>query len=246
MKQIYSISGMTCAGCEAKVQYVLSAIDGVKSVRVNLAKAQAEIESTYPIPAELLRGALHDYPKYQIQELTSQALIAEPRTDVVHAPSWWVTYKPLLLIVVYILLISLAVSFQSGRIDFFVWMNYFMAGFFLVFSFFKMLDLRAFAQSYAMYDIVAKKIGVYGFIYPFIELGLGMAYLLHWDPFFTNLFTVAVMGVGAVGVIQSVVNKKQIQCACLGTVFNLPMSTLTIIEDLLMVCMALVMLLLRH
>lgn len=246
MKQIYSIAGMTCAGCEAKVQYLLSAIEGVKSVHVNLAKAQAEIESIYPISVEVLHGALHDHPKYQIQELASQTLIAKPQVDVTQPRLWWVTYKPLLLIVAYILLVSLAVSCQNGRINFFAWMNYFMAGFFLVFSFFKMLDLRAFARSYAMYDIVAKKIALYGFIYPFIELGLGLAYLLHWNPFFTNLFTVVVMGVSAVGVIQSVVNKKQIQCACLGAVFNLPMSTLTIIEDLLMVCMALVMLLLGH
>jgi len=36
------------------------------------------------------------------------------------------------------------------------WMNHFMAGFFLVFSFFKLLNLKGFAESYSMYDIVAK------------------------------------------------------------------------------------------
>ncbi|OYW82093.1 MAG: heavy metal transporter, partial [Sphingobacteriia bacterium 32-37-4] len=40
-------------------------------------------------------------------------------------------------------------------------------------------------------------------------------------------------------------NKKKIQCACLGDVFNLPMSTVTIIEDALMIGMSAVMLLIH-
>jgi hypothetical protein len=37
-------------------------------------------------------------------------------------------------------------------------------------------------------------------------------------------------------------NKRKIRCACLGAVFNLPMSTITIIEDGLMILMSLTML----
>jgi hypothetical protein len=44
--------------------------------------------------------------------------------------------------------------------------------------------------------------------------------------------------VGAVGVIQSVARRQTIQCACLGTVFKLPMSTVTVIENLGMAAMA--------
>jgi hypothetical protein len=46
------------------------------------------------------------------------------------------------------------------------------------------------------------------------------------------------MGVSTIGVIESLRAKRKFQCACLGTVFNLPMSTITLIEDLLMVGMA--------
>ena len=117
-------------------------------------------------------------------------------------------------------------------------MNVFMAGFFLSFSFFKMLDLKGFADSYTMYDIVAKKIKAWGFIYPFIELALGFAYATGFQPFVTNIVTVIVMTVSMIGVLQSVLNKRKIRCACLGAVFNLPMSTVTIIEDALMIAMS--------
>ena len=119
-----------------------------------------------------------------------------------------------------------------------------MAGFFLTFSFFKLLDLQGFADSYSMYDIVAKRFRAWGYIYAFIELGLGIAYLVNFEPWITNIVTLIVMSVSIVGVLQSVLNKKKIQCACLGAVFNLPMSTVTMIEDALMIFMSAAMLLL--
>ncbi len=89
-----------------------------------------------------------------------------------------------------------------------------------------------------MYDLLAMKVPAYGYVYPFIELELGLLYLMGFNPFITNWITVIVMGFSSIGVIQSVLNKQKIRCACLGAVFNLPMSTVTIIEDLVMVAMA--------
>ena len=51
------------------------------------------------------------------------------------------------------------------------------------------------------------------------------------------------MSISIIGVLQSVLNKKKIQCACLGVVFDLPMSTVTIIEDALMIGMSRTMIL---
>lgn len=126
----------------------------------------------------------------------------------------------------------------SGSFDAMRAMGRFMAGFFLAFSFFKLLDLRAFADSYASYDIVAAKWLGYGYLYPFIELGLGVAYLTHFAPLATNAVTLVVMGVSTVGVLKALAAKRKIRCACLGTGFNLPMSVVTLVEDVLMVVMA--------
>ena len=119
----------------------------------------------------------------------------------------------------------------------------FMAGFFLTFSFFKLLNLKGFVESYSMYDIVAKKWNNWGYVYAFTELALGIAFLTGFNLLITNTVTFVVMGVSIVGVLQSVLNKRKIKCACLGAVFNLPMSTITIIEDALMIIMSVVMLL---
>ena len=117
-----------------------------------------------------------------------------------------------------------------------------MAGFFIVFSFFKLLNIEGFANSYQMYDLVAAKWKPWGFIYPFVELALGILYLINVGPVATNMVTLIVLGVSSIGVIKSNLDKKKIKCACLGDVFNLPMSTVTIVEDLSMVAMAGIML----
>jgi len=122
-------------------------------------------------------------------------------------------------------------------------MRTFMGGFFVAFSFFKLLNLRAFADAYATYDIAAMRVRAYGSIYPFIELGLGVAYLAAFGGVITDAVTFAVMSLSTAGVLRSLLKKRAIQCACLGTVFNLPMSKITLIEDLSMVVMSVAMVL---
>lgn len=81
-----------------------------------------------------------------------------------------------------------------------------------------------------------------GYLYAFTELTLGLAFLTGFNPLLTNAVTLVVMTISIIGVLQSVLNKRKIKCACLGDVFNLPMSTVTIIEDALMIAMSGVML----
>lgn len=154
------------------------------------------------------------------------------------------TYYPLLLLAAFLVFIPILAQWGSGQpFDGQAWMRHFMAAFFLAFSFFKLLDVRAFAQAYAGYDLVAKAWAPWGFLYPFVELALGIAYLVNFNPTITNTVTLVVMGVSLIGVVRAVLSKQAIRCACLGAVFNLPMSTVTIIEDGLMVAMAAWMLL---
>jgi hypothetical protein len=188
-----------------------------------------------------LKAALKEYPKYQLTEASHQQPAFVSMDDEV-IKSWIATYKPILLIFAYIIGITLLVEWMQGGFILMRWMNHFMAGFFLVFSFFKLLNLKGFAESYSMYDIVAKKWNNWGYVYAFIELGLGVAFLTGFNPVFINIVTLVVMTVSIIGVLQTVMSKRKIKCACLGDVFNLPMSTITIIEDGLMIGMSAVML----
>jgi copper chaperone CopZ/uncharacterized membrane protein YphA (DoxX/SURF4 family) len=241
MKQTIQISGMTCQGCKAKVNFLLSKIDGVNNIDIDLETGEASLEIDKKINNQEIKNALIEYPKYQLIE--KEVIKATSFIDELEEQKSWVqTYKPILIIFGYVSIISLIVGFQSSSFDLMLSMRVFMAGFFITFSFFKMLDLNGFAQSYAMYDIVAQKFKAWGYIYAFIELGLGIAFITNFNPYFTNIFTTIIMSISIIGVLISVFNKRKIQCACLGAVFNLPMSTVTIIEDALMIVMSTAML----
>ena len=234
---IYTISGMTCNNCVARVQTALAPY--ADEVKVTLKPPQISLAGQKET-VESLNAVLKNVGHYVIG---AEILPESPADHIENDKSFFTTYKPLLLVFFYILLVTLAVEYAHGDFEMHRFMPNFMAGFFLVFSFFKLLDLRGFAQSYAMYDLLAKKIPAYGYVYPFIELALGTAYLLGYRPADVNLATLIVMSFSSIGVILAVMNKTKIRCACLGTGFNLPMTTVTIIEDLLMVAMSLYMLL---
>ena len=229
---------MTCGGCVAKVKKTLEVISGVESAQVQLNSPQGTLTLEREIPIGLLKEKLGQAGNYAIEEIPTST------TKEIELPEKSITtYKPLILIILFIAGVALLSQYPFTDFSGMLWMRHFMAGFFIVFSFFKLLNLEGFATSYQMYDIVADKWKVWGFIYPFVELTLGILYLLNIAPFETNLATIIILGVSSIGVIKSNLNKQKIKCACLGDVFNLPMSTITIIEDLAMVAMAAGMLL---
>ncbi len=118
-----------------------------------------------------------------------------------------------------------------------------MASFFLVFGFFKVINLGGFVKAYALYDLIAKKYSWYGYVYPFLEIGLGIAYLSKWNLPVINFLTLVLMLISAAGVFNELRKGSHIVCACLGAVFKLPMTYVTLAEDLLMALMALAILL---
>lgn len=234
---------MTCGGCQAKVQSLLSKVKGVKNVMIDLGKGQVAIEMDKHISTPELAEALKDYPKYQISDSNNNYHDTIANSQEEETKSWIGTYKPILLIFGYIAGVTVLIEVVNGTFVWHRWMGHFMAGFFLVFSFFKLLNLKGFAESYSLYDIVAKQWKGWGYVYAFTELALGIAFLTGFHPLYTNAVTFIVMSVSIVGVLQSVLNKRKIKCACLGDVFNLPMTTITVIEDALMIGMSAIMLL---
>ncbi|MCY7420167.1 MAG: cation transporter [Chitinophagaceae bacterium] len=241
MTHTYNITGMTCNGCVSKAKSQLLKIGDITNAEVQLTSPQATITMQKHIPVTMLQEALTKAGNYNITEADGgmHHAVIDDQTK-----TWFQIYKPILLIFFYISVATFIAATTGSGFNWMTGMRVFMSGFFLAFSFFKMLDLKGFAQSYATYDIVAKQWPGWGYLYAFIELGLGIAFALNFNPTVTNAVTLVIMTISIVGVLQSVVNKRTIQCACLGAVFNLPMSTVTIIEDALMIAMSAIMLVL--
>lgn len=231
----YPLEGLTCGGCVKRVTTALQPwADGVL---VSLSPQQAVLTNPRGSLAELQAAVSGAGGHYTLSAPAAAAPPPVVTAQAEPAASWFATYRPLLLILGYVLGASLLLQLPGG-ITAHETMRYFMAGFFLVFSFFKLLDVNAFADAYVGYDLLAARWRGWGLAYPYVELALGVAYLANWNPLLTNSVTLVVMGFSAIGVVRAVTRQQQIRCACLGAVFNLPMSTVTIVEDVGMVVMA--------
>lgn len=244
MKQTYKITGMTCQGCVKQVTETLEAVEAVEKAEVDLAHGIAQLSLQQAVAVEELQENLSRKGAYTIAPVADvPTQPTSPKNNTVEeAEAEQVDYRrlyPLLLVFSYLIGFVLLSQLIAGRWNSMQAMQYFMGGFFVVFSFFKLLDLRGFAYSFSTYDLLAKRWLGYAYIYPFIELALGIAYLIGAELLTVNLITLSIVTIGTIGVAQAVFNKRAIQCACLGTVFNLPMTKVTLTENSIMIVMAL-------
>jgi Methylamine utilisation protein MauE len=154
----------------------------------------------------------------------------------------WRDYLPLIALVLVSLLVATALWRSYGPdANPAHWMHDFMGFFLVVFALLKLFDLRAFADGFQKYDLLAKHFRPYALAYPFIELALGLAYFSFWRPTTVYLATILVLGFGALGVINALRKGLDINCACMGNTLKVPLSTVALVEDLGMAAMALLM-----
>lgn len=211
-----NVTGMTCGSCVAKIEHALDGSSGVEHVHVDLKQGTVMVSGGAALSRDALESAIRS------------AGFGVEGGPAVQASS----FTPLLVAVSLIGLGSLA----SGGADGF--MAKFMGGFFLVFGGLKLLDLGGFAAAYAKYDLLAARLPAYGWMYPVVEVVLGLAYLATPEWMGLHAITFVLMTFSALGVIRALRRGEQLTCACMGTAFNLPMTTVTIVEDLGMAAMA--------
>ncbi|GAB1857709.1 hypothetical protein MHTCC0001_25460 [Flavobacteriaceae bacterium MHTCC 0001] len=235
MQHTYTVTGMTCNGCRTSVEEQLNALPEVKKASVNLEFSEAVIEMHKHIPTKRLQDVLPN--KYIISEKNSFNISTNTK---VAKKSELQQLFPLFLIFGYITTASVLLNASPWHYRAF--MLDFMGLFYIVFSFFKLLDLKGFPMSFRMYDPLAKVVPVYAWVYPFIEVLLGLMFLMRFKIPIALVTTLVVLGITTFGVTKTLLDKKSIQCACLGTALKLPMTKATFIENSIMIVMVIIML----
>lgn len=222
----YNIEGMTCQGCVDSISKMLNALDYISNAQVFLEDKKVVISSEHNIDVVLLTKALPS--KYNISEF--KYLIKNQNNQ---------SLFPLFLILFYILIGTFFIREDSQ--EFIKNISNFMGLFFVIFSFFKFLDYKNFPNTFSMYDPLAKYSKTYAWVYPFIETILGIMFLLEIYIPHALIITLILLSITTYGVIKTILNKQKIQCACLGTAIKLPMTKATLIENLIMISMAIIM-----
>ena len=227
------IDGMTCGACVETIQNALSGLVDAKEFAIDLDLGIAHFNE--PIDEDKILLAINNsgYPASLIDDSKHHET---PKSKDKSAYD----LAPLYIILSYILMGSLglnAFNFTSGK-----FMTDFMGLFYIVFSLFKFIDYRNFPRAFSRYDPIAKTFIGYGWIYPFIEVYLGINLLSGQHIVPTLIITLLVLGATTVGVLNNLIKKKSVQCACMGTAIQLPLTKATFIENVIMIGMAIWML----
>ena len=151
-------------------------------------------------------------------------------------------YRPFIVLIIIAALAALATCAAMGVITLMGWMHFFMGFFLCVFAMLKLFHPAAFADGFQMYDLLGKRSRAYAYIYPYIELLLGLGFLSFFLPTVIYTATIVVLGFGAIGVISALKKGLDINCPCMGSVLDVPLSTVTLTEDIGMAAMAAAML----
>ena len=225
---------MHCTACVSKIEEALYLVEGVTKAVAKLDKNKATVEGNAS-SQELINA---------INKSGYQASLIDKNSEVDHyekdSKQNSTKLFPLYLIFFYLTVSSLLIN--RADLNLTDIMLDFMGLFYIVFSFFKFLDYKNFPNAFKIYDPIAKIVPIYGWIYPFLETLLGLAFLIRVELYLSLLATVAILGATTIGVLRSLINKESIQCACLGTAINLPMTTATLVENSIMLSMAIWML----
>jgi len=169
-------------------------------------------------------------PNFQIREESRGTHVAD--------------YGPLVVLLGVSLTAGLAASLPHAM-DMTIFMHFFMGFLLCNFAMLKLFHPQAFANGFVMYDLIGKRFRPYAYVYPYIELFLGLGYLSFAFPYLIYVLTIVVLGVGAAGVVSALRRGLDINCPCMGTVLKVPLSTVTLSEDLLMIVMAIALISMR-
>ena len=150
-----------------------------------------------------------------------------------------ITYWPIAAIYIIACLLSLYTITWHQNPDY---MSHVMGFVLVFFGLIKLSDIVGFARVFAEYDPLAHRSQSYAQSYPFLEIALGILFILQIFIIPATLITLFIYSASLTGAINTIRNKQSLHCVCLGTYFKLPLSTVTILEATFMIGMCLWML----
>ena len=231
----YRVEGMTCQACADSIESAISVLPDVSFASVSLLDKELLVQSDQILDLKHLNSAISTSGDYKI--------LSNDPSLFSRIYNYFDSKKPIVIALILVSLSSLSLQVPNSSFNLDSWLTSYMGIFFLLFSFLKLLNVSGFSMTFKRYDVISKQFGPFAIAYPFIELLLALAFLTQSFLILANGATLIFMISQSIGVIQVMKNGENVQCACMGTAISLPISSLTLFENLVMISMATYMLL---
>tara|TARA_B100001142_G_scaffold308905_1_gene340892 strand:+ start:691 stop:1419 length:729 start_codon:yes stop_codon:yes gene_type:complete len=234
IKNTYKVQGMTCDDCVQTIKTKLELENEITEVNISLSESKLTVISNKNYEPEDLNKIIKNVGNYYIENNKSNKYKQGNLIDYIK------TYKPILLALFFVVLLAVISSIERS-FSYKEFFRLYMGYFFIIFSFLKLQNIKQFALSFSKYDPISQKFFKFGIIYPFLELLLGILFILNFLGLTINILTIIIFIPQTIGVIIKLKNNEKISCACVGTSTEIPISNLTILENIIMCLMAIYM-----
>jgi hypothetical protein len=149
------------------------------------------------------------------------------------------SYRP--VIAVFAIAAALAVSLSLALLGglTFRTVELFIAVSMALLAMLKLQDVEKFATMFLNYDLLAQRWLPYAYVYPFAEALAGVLMAGRLLPWLSIPLAAFIGTVGAISVFRAVyIQKRELQCACVGGSGKVPLGPVSLLENVLMVAMA--------
>ena len=154
------------------------------------------------------------------------------------------SYRPVIALFAVAALLAVAVTWLSlGTLLAGETLGSFIAVAMVLLGLQKLQDIEKFATMFLNYDLLAQRWVPYGYVYPFIETGAGILMLMGVLTWIAAPVALVAASIGAISVFKAVyIDKRELKCACVGGDSSVPLGFVSLLENIMMIGMALWML----
>lgn len=145
-----------------------------------------------------------------------------------------VTFLPVFYVYIFSLLLSLNLVFffNLNTRSFYL---YFLGFFSLTFGILKIINYKTYIESVLEYDFVAQRFKPYAYLFPIFEIIFGLLFIIHKEILYVEYFCILLFTLNIIVIANALEKKRDYSCACMGGLFNLPLSYVSLLESLTMV-----------
>ncbi|AXC48639.1 glutaredoxin [Paracoccus suum] len=150
------------------------------------------------------------------------------------------SYRPVIALFATTALMAMAASYAvTGNPLTLMAAEWFIGFSMAVLALLKLQNVETFATMFLNYDLLAERWVPYGYIYPFAEGLAGVLMIAGALTWLSVPIALFIGTVGAVSVFKAVyVENRELKCACVGGGSNVPLGFISLVENLMMIAMA--------
>ena len=155
------------------------------------------------------------------------------------------SYQPLYAIFITTALLAIATMYLTSNYTLYSFMRNFISLSMCLLAVLKLKDINTFTNGFLGYDLLAQRYVPYATMYPFLEGIAGLLMFATLLPILASTIALVIGIIGTTSVIKAVyIDRRELTCACVGGNSNVPLGAISLIENLMMIVMAIWMLVL--